>query len=87
MVAAIAADDLLCSEVVFHLVSELSEDPTSSVAREGIVVLGEIGGELQGWRSARYFATTAVPLLWSLATSKDEDVARRAKTALDKIRG
>ena len=86
MAAAIAANELLCSEVVYHLVVEISDDGTSAMAREGIVALGEIGGELQDWRSARYFATTALPLLQSLSRSRDEDVARRAVAALDKIR-
>ena len=36
--------------------------------------------------TVQWFATTAVPMLQSLSKSRDEELAQRAKAALDKIR-
>lgn len=80
----LAADPVTCSEVVFHLAERIDEDRTSNLAREAIVTLGEIGMSLRDWTAARYWLTTAVPLLQELTRSRDEEIARRAKSALSR---
>ncbi len=84
MAASIAADAILSSEVVFHLVQMVGDEQTSPLAREGVVALGEIGKSFESWTAARYWATTAIPLLQVLARSSDTQIAELARAALDR---